>query len=114
MNEMNPLGHSFEAVSEFKSRISRKDKFLIYRVNDRKMNDSVSYVFKTSQALLQLATWMDKDKDGLLRDEYAYFDGTYKRCPGYVTLSCHVYVEVISMLVKLFSMETESESAECA
>ena len=90
INESQPLGHSFEAVSDLKSKISKKDKFYIYRLNDRKMNDKISYVFKTSEFLLQLAIDMDKDKDGMLNDEYAFFDGTFKRCPGYVTLACHV------------------------
>ena len=120
MNENNPLVHSFEAVSELKSRISRRDNFLIYRVNGRKLNDSISYVFKTSQALLELAVSMDKDRGSMLSREYAFFDGTFKRCPGYVTLACHVYIYIYiyrkkcwGTIVKIFTMETESESPEC-
>ena len=49
----------------------------------------------------------------MLSREYAYFDGTFKRCPGYATLACHVYIEVLGTIVKIFTMETESESTEC-
>ena len=87
-NEKNPLGHSFEALSDFKSRISKRDTFFIYRLNDRKMNDNTSYVFKTSKALLQLALAMDKDQNGMLSGEYAFFDGSFKRCPGFVCIPC--------------------------
>ena len=71
------------------------------------MNDKISYVFKTSTALLDLALSMDKDEDGLLNKEYAFYDGNFKRCPGYVTLACHVYVDLLKCMVTLFPMERE-------
>ena len=55
------------------------------------MNGSVSHVLKTSEALLRLPMLMARDKGVILSTAYAYFDGTFKRCPGYVTLACHVY-----------------------
>ena len=38
-----------------------------------------------------------------------FFNGTFKRCPGFVTLACHIYMGIIGQIVKLFTMETESE-----
>lgn len=78
VSEMNPVGHSFEAVAELKSKLIKqgKDKFFIYKLNDGKMNGSTSYVFKTSGCLLKLALSMDKESKSLLSKEWAYFDGT--------------------------------------
>ena len=83
-------------------------------MNDRKMNWKISFILKTSKVLLDVALEMNMNSDGLLEDEFAYYDGHFKRCPGFATLACHVYVEVIQIMVKLFSMETEMESTECA
>ena len=77
------------------------------------MNNETSFVFKTSKAQIELALAMDKDGEGFVCNEYAYFDGTHKRCPDYITLCCHVYVDVLNMTVKLFTMETEDEGEEC-
>ena len=66
-SEQRPHGHSFEAVSYLKSTISHRDPFFIYKVNDRKMNGEISFVFKTSKFLLDLALSMDKDKQEELK-----------------------------------------------
>jgi hypothetical protein len=42
----------------------------------------------------------------------AFFDGTFKRCPGFVTLGAHVYVELLRKVIKIATMECESESTE--
>lgn len=86
---------------------------MVYQLNDRKMNRKISFVFKTLKSLLDLALAMDKDANGLLREEYAYFDGTFKRSPGFVTLACHVYVKVFQSMVKLLTMESEFENTDC-
>ena len=62
---------------------------------------------------LDIAISMDYDSDGSLKAEYLLFDGTFKRCPGFVTLAAHVYMDVSCHIVKLFTIETNSESVEC-
>ena len=44
------------------------------------MNDSTSFVFKSSVAQIKLALSMDKEDGGSLSGEDAFFNGTYKRC----------------------------------
>ena len=110
--ESHPCGHSFEAVGELRSRLLDKDPFLIYKVNNRNLNAEPSYVFKTSKVQAQLAVAMDRDGDNFLSDEYCFFDGTFKRCPGFVTLAAHVYVELLRKIVKIATMECKSESTE--
>ena len=110
--ESHPHGHSFEAVGQLRSRLIKKDPFLIYKINSRNLNGDPSYVFKMSKIQAKLAVTMDQDRADFLCDEYCYFDGTFKRCSGFVTLGAHVYVEILRKVVKIATMECETESTE--
>lgn len=49
--EVQPYGHNFEAVVNFKEYCDKKDTFYIYKVNDRRGNPGQpSFVFKTATA----------------------------------------------------------------
>jgi hypothetical protein len=111
-NESHPCGHSFEAVGQLRRRLFDKDPFLIYKVNNRNLNGEPSYVFKTSKIQAQLAVAMDRESNDFLSDEYCFLDRTFKRCPGFVTLGAHVYVDLLQKIVKIATMECESESTE--
>ena len=43
---------------------------------------------------------MDCDRKGPLKDEYLFFDGTFKRCSGFITLCGHVFMNVSGQIVK--------------
>ena len=111
--ESRPFGHSYEAVGQYRAKMQRLDKFLVYKINSKALNGDTSYVFKTSKRQLDIAISMDCDENGPLKDEYMFFDGTFKRCPGFVTLAGHVFMDISCQIVKLFTMETDSESTEC-
>lgn len=55
---------------------------------------------------------MNYDGSDFLNSEYCFAGGTFKRCPGFVTLSAFVYVTLLKKIVKLCTMEVESESVE--
>ena len=110
--ESYPLGHSFEAVGQLRTCLMPKDPFLIYKINSRNLNGEPSYVFKMSRIQAKLAVAMDEENDDFLCDKYCFFDGTFKRCPGFVTLGAHVYVEILRKVVKIATMECETESTE--
>ena len=76
------------------------------------MNGEPSYVFKMSKVQAKLAVAMDCNENDFLANEYCFFNGTFKRCPGFVTLGAHVYVEMLRRIVKIATMECESESKE--
>lgn len=42
------LGHSFEALVEFKKFCDKRDLFYVYRINDERQNNELSFAFKTS------------------------------------------------------------------
>ena len=56
--DMHPSGVNFEAVGELKSKMDERDPFYIYRINDRKLNQQGSYVFKTSRTQAKIALCM--------------------------------------------------------
>ena len=66
------------------------------------------YVVKCSKGQLRLACDMN---DGFLLED-CFCDGTYKRCPQYVTLGVFVFVPVIRRMVKICTMESEGEGTE--
>ena len=105
-------GHSLEAVAAFRTKLLAKDPFFIFRLNDRLMNGKPTFVFKMSRTQADLAIYMNCEEDGLLNGEYCFADGTFKRCPGFVTLSAFVYVGLLRRIVKICTMEAESESTE--
>lgn len=107
-----PHGHNFEAVGRLRSKIKDKDPFFIYKINDCNLNGEPSFVFKMSRVQAKLAAAMDRHNREFLSEEYCYFDGTFKRCPGYVTLSAFVYVSILQRTVKLATMECEQENAD--
>ena len=90
----------------------QKDAFLIYKINSRNLNGEQTYVFKMSRIQARLAVAMDQKNDDFLCNEYWFFDGTFKQCSGFVTLGAHVYVEILRKVVKIATIECETESTE--
>jgi hypothetical protein len=91
-NDMEPVGHDFEAVVTFKQYCDKKDEFYICKINDNRRNLYIpSFVFKFSEQKAKMAMEMDKDGEHFLKDEYCFFNGKCKRCCGFVTLTASVY-----------------------
>ena len=76
------------------------------------MNDKPTFAFKMSRAQAQITLAMNQDSNLFLNGEYYFADGTFKRCADFVTLEAYTYVGLLRKIVKLCSMETDSESAE--
>lgn len=110
--ESQPDGHNFEAVGKFKTKCYEKDKYLIYRINNRELNCKPSFVFKSSQDMAKLAIEMDKDSGGVLSGEYVYIDAKHDRCRGYKTLTLWVQHPVYRKLLNLAVMDVEAENSE--
>lgn len=84
----------------------------MFRLNNREMNGKPTFVFKMSQTQSRLALAMNRDDNLFLNGEYCFADGTFKRCPGFVTLSAFIYLGLLRKMVKIATMEAESESTE--
>ena len=109
--EMEPVGHDFEAVAVFKEYCDKRDKFFIYKLNDRRGNpDLPSFVFKTSETKARMAIHMNRGGDHFLSEEFCFFDGKRKRCRGFVTLTASVYHPLLRKQITLAIMESESEN----
>ena len=79
-------GHSLEAVPLLRSKVLGKDPFFIFRLNDQLMNDKPTFVFERSCTQVDLLLSMNCNGSNFLNGEYCFIDGTFKRCPGFVTL----------------------------
>lgn len=111
--EVQPYGHNFEAVVNFKEYCDKKDKFYVYKVNDKRGNpDQPSFVFKTSTEKLKIAIAMDRRNEGFLSEEFCFFDGKHNRCKGFTTLTASVYHPLLRKQIALAIMEAEGEKTE--
>lgn len=90
-----------------------KDKFLIYEVNDRRLNGGQLFVFKTRKFKSELVDQMNKLGDHMLSSEYGHIDGKINRCPGFSTITLFLYHQVLQTQIPLLIMEGESESSKC-
>jgi hypothetical protein len=109
VSESQPDGHNFEALGKFKVKCDEKDKFLIYKINNKELNGQPSLVFKSSEDMAKLAIEMDRDSNGLLNGEYAYIDAKHDRCRGYKSLTLWVQHPVYRKLLTLAVMDVEAE-----
>jgi hypothetical protein len=112
-NEVQPYGHNFEAVVNFKEYCDKKDKFYIYKVNDRRGNPGQpSFVFKTSTEKLKIAVAMDRSSNGFLNEEFCFVDGKHNRCRSFITLTASVYHPLLQKQIPIAIMEAEGEKTE--
>jgi len=89
-----------------------KDKYFIYKINDRVLNGLPSFVFKSSTNMDQLAIDMDRDGEGVLNKEYAHIDSKHDRCRGFKSVTLWAYHPVLCKLVRLAVMDVEQENSE--
>ena len=110
--DIDLLGHSFDAVGKLKEKCDKKDIFYIYKINNKNHNNEPSYVFKTSKTFAEIGLKMDKSSSHPLSNEYCFFDGKHDRCKGYKTPTLWVYHPTLRQVLKLATMEVESESSK--
>jgi len=108
----NPVGNNFEALALYKEKCEERDKYLIYRVNNRKLNGKPSFVFQSSLKMAQTAIEMDVNKNTVLSREYAHVDGKHDKCKGFKTLTLWCYHPVMRKLLCLAIMQAEEENTE--
>ena len=110
--KLNPQGQNFEALAFYKQKCEEKDKFYIHKVNNRALNGKPSFVFKSSVSMASLCIQMDRDKLGILRNEFAFVDAKHDRCRNFKTITLWTYHPVMLRVVCLATMEAEEESAD--
>ena len=60
MNEIRPHGHTFEAVGKLKEKTDLHDKYLIYRCNDGRLNNELTFGFKSSRRKAKIGEHMSR------------------------------------------------------
>lgn len=54
-----PVGQNIDALALLKSKCDHRDKFLIYRINNRTLNEKPSFVCKSSRDMAEIAVCMN-------------------------------------------------------
>ena len=106
--------HSIHAVSLVKKESDKVDPYHIYSINDRHLNNKPSFVFKSSTVTCRLALQMQNTggEKNPMQQQVVYMDGMHGHVNGYVTLTMWVYSPVTLGVLKLATMDAESENSE--
>ena len=103
--------NSFDAVGILKRALDEEDKFYIYHINNRSLNGSSDYVFKTSCEIALRAIRMDVNgEEDRLQKENAYFDATHTRGHGFKSFTLRLIHGPMREMLRLASMEMRSEN----
>ena len=105
---------SLAAVGDLKAVTDTTDKYYIYRINDQNLNGNLSYVFKSSRKMAELAIKMDQDSNGEdpMNNEVIYFDGMHKRVKQWKTSTAWAYHPQTRRLLRYATMECKGETIE--
>ena len=105
---------SLSAVAELKSTTDTQDQYYIYKINDITLNAHMSYVFKSSRVMANIAIKMDVNGNGEdpLKHEMVYFDGMHSRVNQWKTLTAWVYHPPSRKFLRIATMECKGENAE--
>ena len=109
---MSPDGYNFDALAIFKAKCDSKDKYYIYKMNNRGLNGQPSYVFKSSEAMAQICIALDRSGTNIMNDEYVYVDAKHDRCRNFKTLTLWTVHKATQKLLCLATMEVEAENTE--
>lgn len=115
VNSMHLNGHNFDAVAEIKKKTDEKDRYLIWKINNRHFNcnGQGSYVFKMSNEKTEICVQMDvQNSEHPLSKEYCFLDAVHSRCQGFKTLTLWVWHPTLNELINLATMECEAETSE--
>ena len=104
----------FSKLLELKDKYQKNDTFFIFRMNDRRLNSNLTYVFKTSMTAFQIACEMNINSDHFMGHQYAHFDGSEKRISKMTVLTLSVYYPLLRKQIPLATMDCESENKETA
>ena len=73
VKEINPVGHSFDALTKIKEATDKYDPYLLWKVKDGRLDGS-TIVFRTSREKLEIAVQMQLGSQHFLEEEGCFFD----------------------------------------
>ena len=73
VKEINPVGHSFDALAKIKEATDKYDPYLLWKVKDGRLDGS-TIVFRTSREKLEIAVQMQLGSLYSLEEEDCFLD----------------------------------------
>ena len=74
-----------------REKYSKNDKFLLYKMNDRALNNNPTFIFKTSLTALEIASQLNRESNHFLSSCYVYFDANEKRTKNMTVFTLSAY-----------------------
>ena len=80
MENINPLGHSFDAIATIKEAADKVGKFLIFRAEDGSLSGSENtFVFRSSREKVEMMYQMQRGSGSSLAEQYCFLDAKHYR-----------------------------------
>ena len=92
-----------------KEKYSKNDKFLLYKMNDRALNNNPTFIFKTSLTALEIASQLNRESNHFLSSCYVYFNANEKRTKNMTVFTLSVYHPLLQKQIPLATIDCEKE-----
>ena len=106
VKEINPVGHSFDALAKIKEATDKYNLYLLWKVGWK------HNCIKTEQRKLEIAVQMKMGSQHSLEEENWFLDAEHDRMKGMKNINLSVLHLTIKEIVTIASMECETESTE--
>lgn len=111
VENINPLGHSFDAIATIKEAADKVDKFLIFRAENGSLSGSENtFVFRSSREKVEMMYQMQRGSGSSLAEQYFFLDAKHYRVQKMKTIKLSVEHPALKDFVTLASMDCQSES----
>ena len=97
-------------VVELKEKDCKNLKYLFYRMNDRRINNSLTDVFKTSQTSLKIVSELNINFGHFMRNDFVNFNGNDKHVLKMTVLTLFVYQPLVRNQIPLDKMDCATET----
>ena len=101
-----PYGNKYQASEEYNQYSDKKNKFLVYKVDENKQ-----IVFRSSVVKMEIAAKMSLSTH-FLSEKFCHFDGKVNRTRHFTTLTASVYHSLLQKQIAFASMDCISENTE--
>ena len=102
-------GSEVSDLLNLKEKYSKNDKFLLYKMNDRALNNNPTFIFKTSLTALEIASQLNRESNPFLSSCYLYFDANEKRTKNMTVFTLSVFHWLLQKQIPLATMDCEKE-----
>ena len=102
-------GSEVSDLLKLKEKYSKNDKFILYKMNDRALNNNSSFIFKTSLTALEIVSQLNRESNPFLSSCYLYFNANENHTKNMTVFTLSIYHPLLQKQIQLATMDCEKE-----